>query len=346
MDIGGLVKPHVWSLPEYVPGEYREGCVKLASNENNWGPSPKVKAAVKSWAGRTHVYPYMDLEVREALADYVGVGCDGIVLGNGSDELMDMLVKVFPGPVAGSHPSFSEYPIAAGAVGERYSSVRLGDDFSFDAGEFLKGASDARLVFLCSPNNPTGLTIADDDLKAVLDSGKIVVLDEAYAEFAGKSRVGWLRDYGNLIILRTLSKAFALAGLRVGYAVARPEAAEAMLKVKIPFNINSIAEAAALAALKDIPYSKRCVKRIVAGRKAISRAMAKRFMVYPSESNFVFADVSPTTAQGFFDDMARKKIIVRKFGRISGYPGEYVRVSSGTDRENRLFLKALGVFGR
>lgn len=340
------MKPHVWSLPEYVPGEYREGYVKLASNENNFGPSPKVKAAVRSWAGRTHLYPYLDLKVREALADYVGVGSDCIVAGNGSDELMDMLVKVFPGPVAGSHPSFSEYPIAAGAVGERYVPVRLADDFTFDGETFLKEASDARLFFLCSPNNPTGLSISDGDLKRVLDSGKIVVLDEAYAEFAGKSRVGWLRDYDNLIILRTLSKAFALAGLRVGYAVAKPEAAEAMMKVKIPFNVNSIAEAAALAALDDRAYSKRCVKKMVKGREEIQAAMSKRSKAYPSDSNFVFADVSPMTAQAFFDGMIGEGIIVRKFGRLQGYPGEYVRVSSGTDKENRQFLKALKAIGR
>jgi histidinol-phosphate aminotransferase len=342
MKLSDNIRESVWSLPEYIPGEYREGCIKLASNENNWGPSPKVVNVLRAWSKRTHLYPYQDDEVRNKLAKYAGVGLDNIVLGNGSDELMDMAVKVFKGKVAGSYPSFSEYPIVAGAAGETYVSVRLEDDFTFNAERFLQEAANCRLAFLCSPNNPTGLSIPDEALKAVLDCGKVVVLDEAYYEFSGKTRVKWIKDYPNIVILRTMSKAFALAGLRIGYAIADPEAVKAMLKVKIPFNVNSLAEAAALAALDDIPYSKKCVKNIVAARETFYRALSKRFKAIKSESNFVFADVSPMSAQDFFDKMVEKNIIVRKFGKFKGYPGEYIRISPGTASENKKFLKALG----
>jgi histidinol-phosphate aminotransferase len=342
VDIGGKIRPGVMGLPDYVPGEYREGYAKLASNENNYGPSPHVVAAIRLWSARTQLYPYLDGEVRERLAAYAGVKAGGVVLGNGSDELMDMLVKVFEGPVAGSYPSFSEYPIAAGAVGERYVSVPLEDDFTFNEEKFLEEAAGCNLAFLCSPNNPTGISITDDAVRAVLEAGMVVVLDEAYYEFSGKTRAKWLKKYPNLIILRTLSKAFALAGLRIGYALAGPEVAKAMLKVKIPFNVNSLAQAAALAALGDVRYSHNCVKKIVKDRERIYKALSAKYKAYPSESNFVLADVRPMTAKGFFDGMLAEGIIVRKFGKFQGYPGEYVRVSPGTKDETERFIEALG----
>jgi histidinol-phosphate aminotransferase len=341
MAVKRFIKGWVMGLPDYVPGEYREGYIKLASNENNFGPSPKVSEVLRSLSGKTHIYPYRTEEVRQALARYAGVGADNIVLGNGSDELMDMLVKVFKGPVAGSYPSFSEYPIAAGAVGEKYVSVNLGGDFTFDAKTFMKKARKCNMFFLCSPNNPTGLSITDEELMPVLDSGKIVVLDEAYFEFSGKSRVGLIRDYDNLIVLRTLSKAFALAGLRIGYAIADADVVKAMLKVKIPFNVSSFAEAAAIAALSDVPYARKCVQRIVAGRDRIYSSLSGAFKPYESDSNFVFADVSPLSAEGFFERMLKERIIVRKFGRFRGFEGEYVRVSPGVDEETEAFIRAV-----
>ncbi|MFH1055206.1 MAG: histidinol-phosphate transaminase [Candidatus Altiarchaeota archaeon] len=341
MDVKDCIRPNVLSLPDYVPGEFREGFIKLASNENNFGPSPKVVEVLREWSGRTQLYPYRSDEVRGKVAEYAGVGKENIALGNGSDELMDMLVKVFEGPVAGSYPSFAEYPIAAGAMGEKYVPVKLGGDFTFDARRFLKEAGDCRLAFLCSPNNPTGLSIPDSDVKAVLDDGKVVVLDEAYYEFSGKSRVGWVRDYPNLIVLRTLSKAFALAGLRVGYAVADPIVVRAMLKVKLPFNLSSLAEAASVAALDDLGYMRWCVNKIVAGRESIYKALSSKFKPYPSDSNFIFADVTPMTSQEFFDRMVERKIIVREFGKLKGFKGEYIRVSAGTVEENKEFVKAI-----
>jgi len=341
MDLDDYIKPNVAGLPDYVPGEYRPGFVKLASNENNYGPSPKVVKVLKEWANRTQLYPYRTDEVRQKLAEYAGVGRDNIILGNGSDELMDMAVKVFSGPAAGSYPSFSEYPIVAGAVGKKYVPVRLEDDFRFDAKRFLKEAADCRLAFLCSPNNPTGLSIPDDELQKVLDTDRIVVLDEAYYEFSGKTRLPWMKDYPNLIILRTMSKAFALAGLRIGYAIADPKIIAAFNKVKIPFNISSLAEAAAVAALDDLDYMRWCVVKILDGREKVYKALSRKFKAYESDSNFVFADVSPLTAQGFFDRLAEDKMIVRKFGAFKGFRGEYVRVSPGNEVENKKFEKAM-----
>ncbi len=341
MGLRERIRPYVWGLDEYVPGEYREGYVKLASNENNYGPGPNVVEALREWSGKAYMYPYRSREVCEGIAEYVGCGPENIVLGNGSDELMDMCVKVFKGPVAGSYPSFAEYPIAAGAVGEKYVSVKLEDNFRFNADRFLEEAGNCNLAFLCSPNNPTGLSIPDDDVKAVLDSGKTVVLDEAYYEFSGKTRVEWTDDYQNLIVLRTMAKAFALAGLRIGYAVAGEEAADALSRVKPPFNVNLLAESAALAALEDTCYMRECVDKITADRNRIYDALSKRFKTWRSDSNFVLADVSPMTAQEFFEQMIKERIIVRKFGEFRGFKGEYVRVNAGTKEETDKFMEAI-----
>jgi histidinol-phosphate aminotransferase len=341
MKLKDSIEDYIGGLPDYVPGEYRPGYIKLASNENNYGPSPNVIKALRRVASRAQLYPYRDDELRLRLGDYAGVSMENIVIGNGSDELIDMSVKVFRGPVAGSYPSFGMYPLAAGSVGEAYTGVRLRDDFTFDGREFLRASVDSRLAFLCSPNNPTGIGIPDDELRIVLDSGRIVVLDEAYFEFSGRTRVGWLRDYPNLAIIRTMSKAFALAGLRVGYLIANADIVRAILKVKIPFSVNMMAQEAALAALDDVSYSKKCVKSIVRAREQFRKALSRRFKTYPSESNFIFADVTPSSSQQFFDEMIKKKIIIRKFGLFKGYPGDYVRVSTGTDKENKRFIDAV-----
>jgi histidinol-phosphate aminotransferase len=341
MDVNGFMRRDLTVLESYVPGEYRPDCIKLASNENNWGPSPKVVETLREWAQKTHIYPYRNRQVRENVAVYAGVDSGNVVLGNGSDEIMDMILKVFKGPAAGSYPSFAIYPFISAVWGETYVEVPLEGDFKFNAERFNQRSKDASILFLCSPNNPTGLGIADDDVKAVLETGKLVVLDEAYAEFAGVSRAEWVRDYPNLIVLRTMAKAFALAGLRIGYAVAGEELAAALSRVRMPFNVNSLAEAAAVAALADIPYMRKCVNAINRDRDRIYEALNGRFNAVKSDANFVMADVSPMSAQQFFDRMLAENIIVRKLGRFRGYPGEYVRVSPGTAEETDRFLEAL-----
>ena len=342
MDVSKALRPRVGSLPKYVPGEFREGFVKLASNENNYGPSPKVVEALKEWADKTQLYPYRGDELRGKLAKYVGCSRENICLGNGSDELMDLLVKVFKGPYGGSYPSFANYEIVAGMMGEDYIEVALEDDFRFDADRFNTATKNCALLFLCSPNNPTGTSISDAELKKVLETGKIVVLDEAYVEFCGNSRVSWIKKYPNLIVLRTMSKAFALAGVRMGYSVASADVTSALLKVKPPFNTNSLSEAAALAALDDLGYMRECVTKIREDTAAIYEALSKKYKPVKSDSNFVLCDVSPLSAQEFFDKMIEAEIIIRKFGAFQATKGNYIRVSAGTKGETQKFVEALG----
>ncbi|MCX6695835.1 MAG: histidinol-phosphate transaminase [Candidatus Altiarchaeota archaeon] len=336
------VKPWISGLEPYVPGQTRVGFIKLASNENNYGPSPKVVKEVRKWAGKIYMYPYRDSEVNEAVAKYARVSAENIVPGNGSDEIIDIIIKTFRGPVGALIPSFIEYSAFARIMGVEFIGSSLKDDFGFDADKFIRETGDANLLFLCSPNNPTGGVIPREDVVKVLGTGKIVVVDEAYYEFYGKSVAELVGEYDNLIVTRTMAKAFGLAGLRFGYAIASPKIAGAMLKVKPPFNVSLITQAAVIAALKDTTYMRKCVKRIKEDTKLLFNALNRKFTAYPTESNFVFIDTAPKyTSKEFFNRMLEKRFIVRPFGRIPGFPGEYSRVNAGTTEETKKFIKAL-----
>ncbi len=165
-----FIKPWVDGVAAYVPGKTIEGCVKLASNENNYGPSPKVKEALVKAASHVGMYPYKDMLVREALGEYCGVGAENIILGNGSDELIDLLLKTFKGPVFTFSPTFASYVIYSKVLNEAYSDICLNGDFSFPMEEFIDGAKNAGVIFLCSPNNPTGTVLSESEIKEVLGS--------------------------------------------------------------------------------------------------------------------------------------------------------------------------------
>jgi histidinol-phosphate aminotransferase len=340
MDLKRL-KPWINGLEAYKAGKTIEGLVKLASNENNYGPSPKVVKAIKEWSSKSYKYPYLDREVCEAISGYVGVESENIVVGNGSDELIDFIVKVFKGPFAGFYPSYSEYRLMTEILGEEYVEVRLNSDFGFDVDRFLDEAGEAKACFLCTPNNPTGGVLDRDYVVRILESGRITIVDEAYVEFGGKSIVDLIDEYENLIVLRTFAKAFGLAGLRVGYLIACSEVIDCMDKVKPPFNVGILAQAAVLAALDDVGYMKKCVEKIKRDRKPLYDALNRKFTAYQSEANFVLADVSPRKAADFYEDMVEEGFIVRMFGKFNGFAGEYVRVSVGTTDENNAFISAL-----
>jgi len=341
MRVRDYLKPWIPTLEKYVPGEYREGYIKLASNESNYGPSPKVVEAIRENAARSHVYPHLDDVVRRKCAKYAGVDADCVVVGNGSDELMELVLKTFDGGVAGFKPSYASYRLFPMMLGMQYSEVNLGRDFSFPVDEFIKKTKKSSICFIGSPNNPTGNVVGEEDLLKVLKEDKIVVLDEAYFEFHGKSLVRLTREYENLIVLRTLSKAFGLGGLRVGYAIGDPETMGYVSKLKPPFSIASISEVAALAALDDLGYMRGCVSKISRDRGRLYKALDSKFRAYPSRANFVLADVSPMTSQEFFNRMLEQKIIVRTFGKISGFEGDYVRVAVGTEKQNKKLIEAL-----
>ena len=336
-----FLKPWIENLEQYVPGKTIEGYIKLASNENNYGPSPRVIKAIKDNAGFIYKYIPSDTKLTEKIAEYCGVNPENVIAGNGSDEVIDMIFKTFNGPVLSFYPSFSEYKIYSELLNEKYRDITLEPDFSFDVNKFIDASTDANILVLCTPNNPTGGIIKREYIEQVLGEGKITVVDEAYFEFCGESVADLIGDYENLIVIRTFSKAFALAGLRAGYALGNEKIIRYLYRTKPPFNVNSLAQIAAIAALDDLGYMNGTVNRIMSDRKILEKELGKRFKIFPSHANFILVDVSPMKAGEFYEKLLRDKIIVRNFGRFKGFDGEYIRITIGTNEENEKLLEVL-----
>lgn len=335
------VNEWVNKITPYSPGKTIEGTTKLASNENSYGPSPKVIAGLKEFLPQVFRYPYKNLHVKEALAAYCRVKPENIVISNGSDEMVELLIKAFKGPVASTYPSFVSYPIYSQIHNREYIASPLNPDFSFNAQKFIKDAWKANLIFLCTPNNPTGTTIDIKDIEEVAQTGKIVAVDEAYFEYHGVTAKNLLLNYPNVIIMRTMAKAFGLAGMRIGYAIADPEIAEAIKKVRGPFTVNYLAQEAAILALKDLEYMKKIVNRIITDRNAIANQLSRKYRVIPSHANFILVDVSPMSSKEFFEKMLEQRIVVRPQPQFSGFPGNWVRITVGTTEENYKLLDAI-----
>jgi len=339
-----FVKPWIRKLSPYVPGATVEGCIKLSANENNYGPSPKVVACLNEHVGSVNRYPCRDREVEEAVAAYAGVEAEQVLVGNGSDEIIGMLLQALDGNTAGFTPSFIEYKLMSDVYGIPYTQVPLGDDFSFWPESFIEQTAGARVLFLCSPNNPTGGVIEEEAIRQVCETGKTVVVDEAYHEFHGKTAAPLLKDYTNLILLRTFAKAVALAGLRVGYALGDADHIQAVKAVKQPFNVNSLAQAAAVAALDDVAYMRSCVEKIQADRARLTTALEAVGTPFPSQANFILVDVSPSSATDVYERFLEKKVVLRSFGRFPGFDGEFIRVAVGTSEETDAVIAALEEF--
>ncbi|WP_229067813.1 histidinol-phosphate transaminase [Actinoplanes sp. DH11] len=342
-------------LPNYVPGRNvadlaRElgisEAVKLASNEVPYGPLPGVVEAVTEAVRSVHRYPDMGVvRLREVIGERFGVSPDRIVTGCGSVALAEILTKAtcLPGDeIVYSWRSFEAYPIIAAGGGA--TSIRVPNTAAH--GHDLAAMSDAvtdrtRMVFVCNPNNPTGTSLRKAELDRFLDgvpSDVLVVLDEAYREFVTDPDVpDALETYGdrpNVVVLRTMSKAWGLAGLRMGYLVAQPEVAATIRKVVTPFSTSTVAQAAALAALEQEPEVKRRCSLVVAERARLTEALRKLSVDVPdSQANFVWLPLGDRTA-AFAAACENQGVIVRAF-----HP-EGVRVTVGTPEENDLFLAA------
>jgi histidinol-phosphate aminotransferase len=350
-----LTRADLDGLPAYVPGRSladltRElgiaEAVKLASNEVPYGPLPGVTEAVTEAMKSSHRYPDMGaVELRDALAERYAVAPERIVTGCGSVALAEILVKAtcLPGDeIVYPWRSFEAYPIISAGVGA--TSVRVPN--KADHGHDLAAMADAitdrtRLVIVCNPNNPTGTSIRKPELDRFLDSvpsDVLVLLDEAYRELVTDPEVpDALETYGdraNVVVLRTMSKAWGLAGLRMGYLVAQPEVAAAIRKVLTPFSTSLIAQAAALAALTQEAEVRRRCALVVAERDRVTEALRKLSLDIPtSQANFVWLALGDQSAR-FAGICESRGVIVRAF------QPDGVRVTIGTAEENDLFLAA------
>lgn len=350
MEISKFFKQWLSEVSPYTPGKMSENFIKLSSNENDYGPSEKVINALRDKAGSIFRYPYKDELVKEKISEYCNssagiesVKQENIMIGNGSDELIELIIKAFQSPYIGFFPSFVEYKRISEIFNEIYYEVPLNDNFTFNCEKFADDNKfkKANVVFLCSPNNPTGGIVERKDIEKILKFDKIVVVDEAYYEFSDLTCVDLIEEYENLIVLRTMAKGFGIAGLRMGYGIANKEIIKVLNKIKPAFNVNLLAQEAALSALESVDIMNQNVEKILKDREILSEILSKKFKVAKSRTNFLFVDVSPYTAQEFFGKLYEKKIIVRPFGKFNGFKGDYVRITVGTEKENKILIKAV-----
>jgi histidinol-phosphate aminotransferase len=343
---GGLTRADLAALPSYVPGRSVPGAIKLASNEVPYGPLPGVVEALTAAAAGVHRYPDMGVvALRETLAGRCGVDPDRVATGCGSVALAEHLVRAtcLPGDeVMYAWRSFEAYPIISATAAA--TSVRVPNlpDHGHDLAAMAAAVNDrTRLIFVCNPNNPTGTAVRRAALDTFLDAvpaSVLVVLDEAYREFVTDPDVpDGLAAHGdrpNVAVLRTLSKAWGLAGLRIGYLIAPDEVAAAVRKVVTPFSTSGAAQAAALAALEAGDEMARRVALVVAERERVLAAVRKLVPEVPeTQANFVWLPIGDR-AVPFAQACESARVIVRAFA------GDGVRVTIGTPDENDTFLAA------
>jgi histidinol-phosphate aminotransferase len=349
-------RPGVDRITPYQPGKPIEeverelgisNAVKLASNENPLGPSPRVRAALRRAAGDVHRYPDgACFSLRAALSRRLGVKPGEILLGNGSNELLSLLGLAYlreGDEVLTSRQTFVVYEMVALLANAKYVDVPL-RDFAYDLDALGRAVTPAtRMVFIANPNNPTGTAVDPKALKAFVAGVPdhcLVVLDEAYYEYMDPAyqadTLSWVRERNNLVVLRTFSKAYALAGLRVGYGVAPVSVAQAIERVRDPFNVNSLAQVAAQAALADRAYVKQVVSLARRERKRLAKMLtALGFTVIPSQANFLFVKLPQGDGQTLYQGMLKRGVIVRPMR------GPFVRITLGREAENDKMLRAL-----
>lgn len=359
MNLEALANPAVLTQPVYEPGkpiEYvaRElgldpaTIIKLASNENPFGPSPKAVAAARAALEQAELYPDGGCyELREKLAAARGVGANQLVIGNGSNEIIELLGHVFLRPgdeVVMGAPAFVVYKLVTLLFGATPVEVPL-TNHTHDLAKMAAAVTErTKLVFVCTPNNPTGTANSEEELLAFargLPEHVVVVFDEAYAEFLERAPDlrPLLREGRKVVCLRTFSKIYGLASLRIGYGYASPEAAAFLNRVRQPFNVNAIAQAAAVAALDDAEFAERCARENRAGLAQLEDGFRARGLEWvPSVANFVLVKVGDGAR--VFDALQRRGVIVRPMGAY-GMP-EWVRVTVGTREQNERFLAEMG----
>lgn len=345
------ISPLAQSLTPYVPGEQpRAGEVwtKLNTNENPYPPSEDVRKAIDAAMGQLALYPDpCALSLREAIAQQNGVAVEEVFVGNGSDEVLAMCFPAFfagqPYPVRFADITYSFYKVYASLFSVEAQIVPLRDDYTMDVGAFCMPQCSG--ILIPNPNAPTGILLETGEIQRILRAHPdcVVVIDEAYIAFGGQSMVSWVRTYPNLLVVRTLSKSHALAGLRVGYAIGQKELITALTCIKDSFNsypLDQLAQAGARAAILDEAYTRQQCQRVQHTRQWTTQQLRMRgFTVLDSAANFVFARPHEGDAARVHAALRARHVLVRYFPGLR--TGQWLRISIGTDAQMHALMEAL-----
>ena len=355
IDIDRLLLPHLLDIKSFeaaVPleemarraGIRPEHVIRLNANENPFGASPKVAEALARLP--THIYPDpLQTELRGRIGEYVGMDPSYVIGGAGADELIDLLFRLFVSTsdaVVECDPTFGMYNFCAGIAGARMVSAPLDADFHIDP-DAVSDAIDAatKMVIITSPNNPTGNLASREQVINLLEMGLLVVVDEAYYEFCGETAADLVPEHPNLVVLRTFSKWAGLAGLRVGYGLMSPGLVSHIIDIKSPYNVNSAAEAAALASLDDADALMDNVRVVVRERERLFALLEgiEGVSPLPSGGNFLLCRFEPGRVEAVFDGMAWRGIFLRKFSHPRLI--DFFRITVGTQGQNDAVVSAL-----
>ena len=359
-----LVRPLVRKLHAYVPGEQPKvkGLIKLNTNENPYPPSPKVLSAMQAAIdGRMRLYPNPSAQLlREQLAALHQCSPDQIIIGNGSDELLALGVRAFVEPAANGDsassepsksrvqyfwPSYSLYPVLAETHGATPYSVPLLEDFGLPSVSQLRRGKrwdfQAALTFITTPNAPSGRGYSTRELEVLCSAMKgVVVLDEAYVDFADENALELCLKYPHVIISRTFSKAYSLCFQRIGYWIGHPELISALHRIRDSYNVNGLAQIAASATLKNLSYYQRNFRRVTESRSRVAEALTGLgWTVLPSQTNFILARPPGPPARQWLEDLRQKKILVRWFA--SPNLESFLRITIGSESEMDTLLKTI-----
>jgi len=354
-----LARKGILKIESYIPGKSIEEVqkelgtkkwIKLASNENLLGPSAKAIAAIRKELPNIYLYPEGPCPVlRKALAEKFAISERMVVISNGADNLILMVANAFVNEgdeVVMADPTFSVYTNVTQIMGGKPVKVKL-KDFTHDLDGMLRKVSrKTKLVFVCNPNNPTGTTVsrkAFNEFLSKLPRRVIVVLDEAYGDFAedalGPNGLDYVKEGKQLIVLRTFSKVYGLAGLRIGYALARKDLTDCLYQVRDPFPVHRLAQVAAVGALNDEDHAIRSIQLVHEGKRYLYKELDGMGLYYvPSQANFIFIDFGKDS-EAVFQALLREGIIIRP-GKVWGYP-TFARLTIGRMNDNRKFIKAL-----
>jgi len=347
------LRKNIADMEGYVPGYQPPDVaswIKLNTNENPYSPSPVVRQAIMEELGSDgnslRTYPSSSSQaLREAAGDLYGFDPSWIIMANGSDEVLNNLIRACAGEgeeIGYVHPSYSYYSTLAEIQGARVRTFGLTDDYLI--ADFPE-AYDGKLFFLTTPNSPLGFTFSLDYIEELATRCKgLLIVDEAYADFANGNALHLVKKYANVVVTRTFSKSYSLAGMRLGLAIARPEIIAALDKIRDHYNLDRLAQAACVAALRDQAYFAENCRKIIATRQWFSRELtALGYDVIPSQGNFVFAAPPDRDGKRVYDGLYQQKILVRLLSDPLLKHG--LRISIGTDREMQRTLEVLKQIG-